>query len=45
VDFYKKMQKVFFLAGQIEKTETTILQKEWGKKAFLFFKINKKNYF
>jgi len=38
VDFYKKMQKVFFLAVQIEKTETTILQKEWGKKAFYFLR-------
>jgi len=37
VEFYKK-SKNRFLAVQIEKTETTILQKEWGKKLFYFLR-------
>jgi len=38
VDFYKKKNaKNRFLAVKIEKTETTILQKEWDKKLFFIF--------
>jgi len=44
VAFYEKCQKKNLLAIQIEKTEINILQKEWGKKAFLLFKIKKKNF-
>ena len=39
------MRKIFFLAVQIEKTEIYILQKEWGKRLFLPFKLKQKNYF
>ena len=38
------MEKNFF-ADQIEKTEINILQKKIGKKAFLLFEIEEKNYF
>ena len=38
------MEKKYFFAVQIEKTELNILQKN-GKKAFLLFKIEKTNYF
>ena len=41
--FYQKLENIFF-AVEIEKTEINILQKN-GKKAFLLFKMEEKNYF
>jgi len=35
---FTKNAKNHFLAVQIEKTETNILQKEWGKKLFHFLR-------
>ena len=43
--FLRKMQKKKLLAVQIGKTEINILQKEWGGKAFLIFKIKTKKLF
>ena len=40
-----KNGKNLFFAVQIEKTEINILQKKWGKKPFLLFKVEEKNYF
>ena len=34
-----------FFAVQIKETEINILQKKWGRKLFLSFKIEEKNYF
>ena len=42
----KKWEKInTFFSVQIEKTEINILQKKIGKKAFLLFEIEEKNYF
>ena len=44
MDFNKKMEKIYFFAVQIEKTEINILQKN-GKKSFFTFQDRREQLF